>query len=273
MSIAAEQENVRQIVLHYRIMDDDLMKVFFKGHPQCVERLLRPIMEKPDLTVQDIKVEDVLNNLHGHGVRFDIHAVDGQNKHYDIELQRSDDGADFRRARYNSSLLDASILSVGEDYSKLPETYVIFITENDVIGKGWSVYRIERCIMGSVDLFDDGEHIVYVNGKYAGDDEIGQLMHDIQSNEAEEIKDLVLATRMRELKSNETEVALMCKAVEEYAEKYAAKKAEEYAVKKVEQEKVNVIRNMMKALNITAEKAIEAAGIPQKDYKRYLTLL
>ena len=65
----------------------------------------------------------------------------------------------------------------------------------------------------------------------------------------------------------------MCKAVEEYAEKYAAKKAEEYAVKKVEQEKVNVIRNMMKALNITAEKAIEAAGIPQKDYKRYLTLL
>jgi len=26
--------------------------------------------------------------------------------------------------------------------------------------------------------FDDGEHILYVNGQYRGDDEIGNLMHD-----------------------------------------------------------------------------------------------
>lgn len=182
-------------------MDDDLMKVFFKDHPQCVERLLRPIMAKPDLTVQKIKVEDVLNNLHGHGVRFDIHAVDSQNKHYDIELQRS----------------------------------------------------------------DDGEHIVYVNGEYAGNDEIGQLMHDIRCSEADGIKDSVLAAHMKDLKSNEAEVALMCKAVEKYAEDYAARKAE--------QEKLESIRNLVKNLGLTAEKAMEAIGIPQKDFKRYLALL
>ena len=139
----------------------------------------------------------------------------------------------------------------------------IFITENDVLGKGWAVYRIERCIMGSGNPFDDGEYIVYVNGEYAGNDEIGQLMHDIRCSEADGIKDSVLAARMKDLKSNEAEVALMCKAVEKYAEDYAARKAE--------QEKLESIRNLVK--NLTAEKAMEAIGIPQKDFKRYLALL
>ena len=33
-------------------------------------------------------------------------------------------------------MMDANLLKKGEDFDKLPETWVIFITENDVIGKG-----------------------------------------------------------------------------------------------------------------------------------------
>lgn len=53
-------------------------------------------------------------------------------------------GAGFKRARYNSSLLDASILKPGQKPEELPETYVIFITETDVIGKDKAIYPIER---------------------------------------------------------------------------------------------------------------------------------
>lgn len=48
---------------------------------------------------------------------------------YNIEIQRSDSGADVKRARYNSSLIDANVTEPGESYEKLNETYVIFITE------------------------------------------------------------------------------------------------------------------------------------------------
>ena len=39
------------------------------------------------------------------------------------------------------------ILNLGEDFEVFPETSVIFITENDVWGKGYPLYHIERYIM------------------------------------------------------------------------------------------------------------------------------
>ena len=53
----------------------------------------------------------------------------GEGKRYNIEIQRADRGAGAKRARYYSSLLDANLLDAGAKYEKLPETYVIFITE------------------------------------------------------------------------------------------------------------------------------------------------
>ena len=67
-------------------------------------------------------------------VRLDILAVDRQNQVYNIEIQRDDKGAGVKRARYNSSLIDANVTEPGEQYQNLNETYVVFITENDVLG-------------------------------------------------------------------------------------------------------------------------------------------
>ena len=49
-------------------------------------------------------------------------------------MQRNDKGASVKRARYNSSLIDANVTELGDEYEKLNETYVIFITENDALG-------------------------------------------------------------------------------------------------------------------------------------------
>lgn len=57
----------------------------------------------------------------------------------------------------------------------------------------------------------------------------------------------------------------MCKSVEEYAERKAAEREEKSAVK--------IIKNLMRNLNVTAEKAMEAAGIPQSDFGKYMALL
>lgn len=37
------------------------------------------------------------------------------------------------------------------------------------------------------DKFDDGSHIVYVNGSYKGDDAVGRLMHDFGCKKSEDI--------------------------------------------------------------------------------------
>jgi len=35
--------------------------------------------------------------------------------------------------------------------------------------------------------FDDGAHILYVNGKYRGESEIGKLMHDFSCTNADDM--------------------------------------------------------------------------------------
>ena len=65
---------------------------------------------------------------------------------YNIEVQRSDRGASEKRARYNSSLLDANLTDAGDDYDALNETYVIFITENDVLKAGLPIYHVDRTV-------------------------------------------------------------------------------------------------------------------------------
>ena len=101
-----------------------------------------------------------------------------------MEVQRSDKGAGRKRARYNSSMMDANLLKKGEDFDKLLETWVIFITENDVMEKGLPLYSIERCFLGTGERFEDGSHILYVNGAYRSDTPIGKLMHDFSCTDA-----------------------------------------------------------------------------------------
>ena len=124
--------------------------------------------------------------------------------------------AGFRNLRYHSSILDAHLLQPGDAYSDLPETFVIFITENDVIGKGKPLYRIERKIEETEEPFDDGEHIIYVNGadKNAST-ELGKLMHDFFCTDPDDMHYKALADKVRYFKETEKGVATMCKVMED----------------------------------------------------------
>ena len=72
-----------------------------------------------------------MKNLLGRDIWLDVNAFDGNNEEFDIEIQRADRGADRKRARYHSSILDAHLLRPNDEFKDLPETYVIFITENE----------------------------------------------------------------------------------------------------------------------------------------------
>ena len=136
-------------------------------------------------------------------------------EHHYVEIQRSDYGAGVKRARYNSSQIDANVTEPGEQYEALKESYVIFITENDVLGKGLPIYHIERMIAEAGDPFGDEEHIVYVNSQIKDETSLGKLMHDFACTEAKDMYYPVLADRFRYFKEDEKGVAVMCKTMED----------------------------------------------------------
>ena len=58
------------------------------------------------------------------------------------------------------------------------DSYVIFIYKGDKFRQGLPIYHIDRYVSETDELFGDGSHIMYVNGNYKGNDEIGQLIRD-----------------------------------------------------------------------------------------------
>lgn len=99
------------------------------------------------------------------GVRLDAYLKDGKAV-YDIEMQSYYIVNLERRFRYYQSAIDTSILSKGEDYRKLPESYIIFICTQDPFGADLPRYDIERtCVEDSRAEIQCGSHWVVLNAQ------------------------------------------------------------------------------------------------------------
>ena len=125
-----------------RLMDDDFFNKCMEGSTECVELILHIIMDRNDLKVISAQTQHTIKNLQGRSVRLDVLAIDDSGGQINIEIQREDKGAGSKRARYHSSIMDANLLLAGENFEEQPETYVIFITERDVLKKGLPLYRV-----------------------------------------------------------------------------------------------------------------------------------
>ena len=120
----------------------------------------------------------------------------------------------MKRARYNSSLIDANVTEPGEQYQNLNETYVVFITENDVLGENIPIYHVDRIVRETGKMFNDQSHIIYVNSQIKDETALGKLMHDFTCTNAKDMYYEVLADRVHYFKEDEKEVLTMCREME-----------------------------------------------------------
>ena len=69
----------------------------------------------------------------------------------------------------------------------LNETFVIFITENDVMKADLPIYHIDRVVKETGKLFKDEAHIIYVNSQIKDETKLGRLMHDFSCTNAKDM--------------------------------------------------------------------------------------
>ena len=248
----------------FRLLDDDFLTKCFEGDTASIELVLQIVLEKPDLKVLDVRTQVFVENLLNRSVRFDILATDSTGAKINVEIQRADKGAGRKRARYNSSMMDATLLKKGDDFDNLPETWVVFITENDVIGKGLPLYPVERCFLGTGERFEDGSHILYVNGAYRGDTPIGKLMHDFSCTNAADMYYTTLADRVRFFKESKEGILIMCKVMEDMR-----KESLQEGVKEgIKEGAINTAKRMLADGMLTLEKIAEYVGLPLDEVKK-----
>ena len=197
----------------FRLLDDDFMTKVFEDI-QCAELLLRIILNDEGIHVLEVHSQRGIKNLQGRSVRLDILAIDSHDRVFNVEVQRSDKGAGAKRARYNSALIDANVTEPGDQYEDLNETFVISITENDVMKAGLPIYHIDRVVRETGKLFEDEEHIIYVNSQIKDETKLGRLMHDFSCTDAKDMYNKVLADRVRYFKEDERGVEIMCREME-----------------------------------------------------------
>ena len=154
-------------------------------------------------------------NLQGRSAVLDCVARDSDGKQMDVEIQQDNEGASPKRARYHSGLMDMNTLNPGQDFDELPESYVIFITRDDVLGYGLPIYHVNRKIEEVSENFRDEAHIIYVNSKKQDDTELGRLMHDLHCKNAGDMHSKILADRVHELKETQKGVEFMCREMEQ----------------------------------------------------------
>ena len=243
-----------QRIRNFRLMDDDFMSKVFEDKP-CAECLLQIILNRDDLTVQEVHGQHDLKNLQGRSVRLDILAVDQENHTYNIEVQRNDHGAGAKRARYNSSLLDANLTDPGDAYDALNETYVIFITEKDVLRGGLPIYHINRIIEETGKSFGDDAHIIYVNSQIKDETALGKLMHDFTCTDPDDMNYPVLAQRVRYFKEDTKGVATMCRAFEEVREETK------------HEQSIEIAKSLLEVGKMTYEEIAQSVQLPVEEVK------
>jgi len=85
-------------------------------------------LQRDDLEVLSFNISKEYKNLKGHSICLDVVASDKGGNQYNIEVQRDNRGANPKRLRIYSALMDTEMLDKGKDYSELKDNYVIFIT-------------------------------------------------------------------------------------------------------------------------------------------------
>ena len=130
----------------FTIMNDIFMRNVLKKK-ECTEYILQVIMEDEGITVIDQTLQKDYKNLQGRSAILDCVAKDASNRQFNVEIQGDNEGASPKRARYHCGLLDMNILNPRESFDALPDTYVIFITRNDILGFHLPIYHIDKEII------------------------------------------------------------------------------------------------------------------------------
>ena len=243
-------------------MDDEFFNLCMNGNIPCVQKIIRLILNNDDLQITQAETQREFRGIM-RSLRLDVYAVDSDGVVYNIEIQVSNEGAVPKRSRFHASMIDVYHLDKGQKFSDLPETYVIFITKNDVLGHSKTVYTINRYIEGINQPFNDGQHIVYVNCSAKNDgSEVWKLIHDMTCQDPDEMLISELAERVGYFKPKRTRKGRSKMSI--FSELFEEEREEgrEEARAEAQREKEGFVTNIIKAGVLTLDKVAEAFNMP-----------
>lgn len=201
------------------------------------------------------------------GVRLDVYLKD-ENRIIDVEMQSHPQEALGKRTRYYQSMIDMDSLMKGEDYTKLKESYVLFICKDDPFkDKDERHYGLPRytfrnaCLEdNSVNLDDKSLKMVYNASAYEKekDEKIRALLRFVRTNEP----------GTDDFASRLSAVVEKLKENEKFRQEYAAMNLHDQDLiretrkETLQQKAIETAENFLKMNVCTPEQIAQGTGLP-----------
>ena len=272
------------------IQDDYMFKLIMSIKHICLS-LLQEILHMEIRDIHYLETEKSMDaRYQGKGVRMDVYVRDDAATVYNIEMQvRMLEGASlFKRTRYYQSMIDADLLAEGADYDDLNKTIIIFICPFDPFGKRRHIYTFRNiCAEDTTLELADGATKIFLNTKGTLNDVAegvkafldyvdGHICDDPLVREIDE-------AIQRIKQENEKRVSYMTFAMKMMEERKAGfKEGERQGIAKGERQGIakgrteslaSSIRNMMKNMGVSLEKAMDVLQIPADERTKYAALV
>ena len=172
--------------------DDGMFQTVMKD-PQISAELVERLLGVRVKQVKYPELEKAIEPYYtSHGVRLDVYLKD-ENKVIDVELQSYPQKALGKRMRYYQSMVDCDSLMKGQPYTKLKESYILFICKFDPFRddnkRGYDMPRYtfkNICAENNcVNLDDKCLKVVYNAKAYESvqDEKVRALLRFIQTDE------------------------------------------------------------------------------------------
>ncbi len=255
-------EDKKRFVAQFNLMDDTFFSVVMENKAAC-EYLLTALLGRPIKCIKNNKTQYSIRNAEDHSIVLDALVEDENKNKYNIEIQVNNQKNFKRRVRFYRSAIEWSSLKKNEDYSMLPDVYMIFISGFDPFKENKNRYEVKK-YLDSGSEYDDGEHILYFNTAVDDGSDLSKLLQYLAHSSADNDNFGALSQAVRFHKVKEKGVEYMCKIVEDYTESKVREKVREAEIMR----SVEVVKAMT-ADKVALETALRYAKIDLKTYKKY----
>lgn len=248
-----EEEKLAK-VKELRPIDDVFFSVLAQNKEVCQE-ILRTILGDKELVVTEVITQDSKRNFYGRSVILDALCTLGDGRKCNIEVQRSDNDDHLKRVRFNASSITVKDSQTGEDFSKIVDLCVIYISEFDVFGDGLTTYHIDKVVRENGRFVDDGLREIFVNTAIDDGSDIADLMRCFLQKSVNNPKFPKLSKAVSNLKETEGGREVVCKAVQDVYDRGIERGMKE--------ERLKAIRTM--SANDFSDADIEKAGYTKEE--------
>lgn len=113
----------------------------------------------------------------------------------------------------------------GDRFENVQEVYIIYVSNFDVLQNGRTISHAEMICKETGESLQDGLHEIYVTTTGKEDNKIARLMKEFLNPDMNNPEFPKTSRRVQAMKHDPKEVAIVCKAIEEYADKRAIETA------------------------------------------------